>query len=168
VTAHLRRWLAGRTERERRLVLTALAVVLLAALASAVAAVHEDLTTRRARVDGHARELAAVRRLAATVGADAAGGPDDGTLVGTVQAAADAAGLGERVAAMTPEAGGDERSTSLSVRVVGASLADTVRLLHELDAEPSRARIARLALRKHPDDPRRFDVTLDVAGRRTP
>jgi hypothetical protein len=110
------------------------------------------------------------RRLAATLGA-AAPAPDDGALLTRVQAATDAAGLTERVAAMTPGAGtgrGDERTESLSVRIAGASLADAVRLLHELDAEATGPRVGRLGLRKHADDPRRFDLTLEVTGGRAP
>jgi len=168
VIATVQRWLAARTERERRLVAGAAAATLVAALVSLVAAVHDDLARLRARVDGHERELAQVRRLAATLGA-AASASGGSALLTRVQTATDAAGLTEQVASMTPSAasagGGDD---ALSVRVASASLADTVRLLHELDADAPGPRVARLGLRKHPDDPRRFDLTLEVTGGRAP
>ncbi len=168
--AAVERRLAARTERERRLVVVAVALTLVAVVISLVAAVHDDLVGLRARVDGHERELAAVRRLATALGT----GPvatDETTLLTRVQAATDAAGLTERVAAMTPgTAPGrpDARDGSLSVRVAGASLADTVRLLHELDAEATGPRVAGLGLRKHPDDPRRFELSLELSGGRAP
>jgi hypothetical protein len=168
VIAIARHWLAGRTERERRLVAAAATLLALVAIASLLVAVHDDLARLRARVGGHERELAQVRRLAATLGT-APVAPDGGTLLTRVQTATDAAGLAERVAAMTPgptSGRPDDREGSLSVRVTGASLADTVRLLHELDADATGPAVSRLGLRKHPDDPRRFDLTLEVtAGR---
>jgi hypothetical protein len=170
VIAAVQRWLAARTERERRLVAAAGTLTVLAAVATLLTSVHDDLARLRARVDGHERDLAQVRRLAAAVGTPSV--TADGTaLLTRVQAATDAAGLTERVAAMTPGPApgqSDDRDGSLSVRVAGASLSDTVRLLHELDADASGPRVARLALRKHPDDPRRFDLTLEVTGGRAP
>src|SRR5262249_40940060 len=52
----------------------------------------------------------------------------------------------------------------VGVRVAGASLAETVRLLHALDGGEPPIGIARLTLRKHPDDPARFDVTVEAAA----
>jgi hypothetical protein len=168
VIAAVERRLAGRTERERRLVGAAAALTLVALAAGVLTAVHDDLAGLRARVDGHERELAAVRRLAAAVGTTPVAA-DETALLTRVQAATDAAGLTERVAAMTPSAApGGDRDARLSVRVAGASLADTVRLLHELDADASGTRVAGLGLRKHPDDPRRFDLTLELTGGRAP
>jgi cell division septum initiation protein DivIVA len=165
VIAAVQHWLAARTDRERRLVAAAAAVALVAAVVSGLAAVHDDLARLRARVEGHERELAQVRRLAATLRA-APAATDDTALLTRVQAAADAAGLTERVAAMTPST--DDRDQRLAVRVAGASLADTVHLLHELDADAPGPRVARLGLRTHPDDPRRFDLTLEVTGGHAP
>ena len=45
----------------------------------------------------------------------------------------------------------------------GASLAETVQLLHALDDAGAPVDVARLALTKHRDDPRRFELTLDLA-----
>jgi hypothetical protein len=84
-----------------------------------------------------------------------------------VQAATDAARLADRVAAMTPEttAAADGVVTSrLSVRVSGASLAETVQLLHALDDGAAPLDVPRLTLTKHLDDPRRFELTLDLTG----
>jgi hypothetical protein len=164
VTGSVRTWLARRTDRERRLVVVAAATTLVAFAASVGLWLRDDLASLAARVEAHERELAQVRRLAATVAAAGVGTTDDGSLPGRVQAAADAAGLADRVAAMTPQAGPD--AAGLAVRVSGASLDETVHLLHVLDHDGAPLAIARLGLRKHPDDPRRFDVTLEVAGGR--
>ena len=50
---------------------------------------------------------------------------------------------------------------ALAVR--GASLADTVRLLHRLETADPPLHVARLELRKQPDDPAHFDATVEVA-----
>jgi hypothetical protein len=50
--------------------------------------------------------------------------------------------------------------------LVGASLGDTVRILY--DVEHGGDRVDRLDLVKHPDDPTRFDVTLEIAGGAVP
>jgi hypothetical protein len=162
VTA-LRTWLARRSERERRLLGFAGAAALVALGGAAVAGMHRDLATLRARVAARTVELAQVRRLAATAGAP--GATDGGALLTRVQAATDAAGVGERVAAMTPAEAAGDADARLAVRVGGASLAETVHLLHALDAAPD-VGVPRLSLRRHADDPRRFDVTLEVAGTR--
>jgi hypothetical protein len=164
VNAAVQRWLAERTDRERRLVAAATMLVALMAVTRLLVTVHDDLARLRSRVGGHERELAQVRRLAATLGT-APVATSDGTLLTRVQTATDAAGLTERVATMTPGSP-DDRDGSLSVRVAGASLADTVRLLHELDAGATGPGVSRLGLRKHADDPRRFDLTLEVTGGR--
>lgn len=157
----LRAWLVLRSERERRLLGVAGVVALVLVLGAGSAGVRRDLATLRARVAARTVELAQVRRLAAAAGAPD-GAVQDGALLTRVQAATDAAGVGERVAAMTPADGGDAR---LAVRLSGASLAETVHLLHALDAAAD-VGVPRLSLRKRADDPRRFDVTLEVAGRR--
>lgn len=162
MTRSLRAWLAGLGERERRLVLAAAGLAVAVAAALALGAVHDDLTALRDRVAAHERELAQVRRLAATLGPVRAPSHDDGALLTRLQAATDAAALGDRVTAMTPTT--DAEPARLALRVSGASLAETVRLLHLLDEDGAPLGVGRLALRKHPDDPRRFDVTLEIAG----
>jgi hypothetical protein len=167
VTGALRAWLAGRSERERRL-LGAAAVIAGASIAIAGALTLRDAHAALvARVAGHERELAAVRRLAATVAGARAPGRDDGSMVARLDAAASAAGVADRVASMTPAADGSADG-SLALRVTGASLAETVALLHAIEDAGDPVAIARMTLRKHPDDPGRFDVTLDVAGRTAP
>jgi hypothetical protein len=68
---------------------------------------------------------------------------------------------------MTPEvtaAAGGAATARLSVRVSGASLAETVQLLHALDDAAAPLDVPRLMLTKRVDDPRRFELTLDLAG----
>jgi len=167
VTA-VRAWLAGRSERERRLLTLAGVCALVLLTGGATIGVRNDLQRLRARVEARTLELAQIRRLAAA----APGAPDtqsDGaTLLSRLQAATDAAGVAERVAAMTPAETGSETSPRLAVRMTGASLAETVQLLHALDRDPPMLGVPRLTLRRHPDDPRRFDVTLEVAAGRAP
>ena len=70
-----------------------------------------------------------------------------------------------RIAAMTPastplpEGLREERVT---LRITGASLGELVRLLHGLGSADPPIDIARLALRKHPDDARRFDANVEA------
>jgi hypothetical protein len=131
-------------------------------------AVRNDLRRLHMRVEARRLELTHVRRLAAAA-PDAADVRHDGdTLLSRLQAATDAAGVAERVAAMTPSQTDSETDPRLAVRMTGASLAETVQLLHALAGEASTLGVPRLTLRKHPDDPRRFDVTLEVAAGRAP
>ena len=155
-------WLAGRSERERRLIVLAAVVSAAIGLASACLVVRDDFGTMRARVAAHERELAAVRRLAAAVAGARPAGSDDGALMTRVQAATDAARLGDRVAAMTPAGG--PADARLAVRLAGASLAETVQLLHALDDAAVPLGVTRLGLRKLLGDPHRFDVTLEIVG----
>jgi hypothetical protein len=165
VTAVVRRWLAGRTERERRLVGVAVAAALATLGVGGTLWLRDDLAALAAHVGAHERELAQVRRLAATIGGGGGDATDDVPLLGRLQSAADAAGLTDRVAAMTPQGGAD--AAGLALRVSGASLDETIRLLHVLD-DGAPVAVTRLGLRKHPDDPRRFDLTLEVATGRAP
>lgn len=164
--ARVQAWLATRSERERRLVGAATAVTAVVTSLALGLAAWDDLTVLRDRVAARERELAAVRRLAGAVAGARRAGGDDGALMTRVQAATDAARLGDRVAAMTPDTTTADgvATPRLSVRVSGASLAETVRLLHALDDGASPLDVARLALTKHLDDPRRFELTLDLAG----
>ena len=158
----LRTWLAGLGERERRLVVAGAALAGVLAAVMAVVAVRDDLASLRARVTARERELQQVRRLATSLGPARAPSVVDGALLTRLQAATDAAALADRVTAMTPAPDGEP--ARLGVRVSGASLAETVRLLHQLDQDGAPLGVGRLALRKHPDDPRRFDVTLEITG----
>lgn len=162
----VRAWLARRTDRERRLLAAAGGLALVVLAAAGIATLAADLRRLRARVEARTVELAAVRRLAAAASAagDATGAAGD--LLTRLQAAADAAGVGERVAAMTPAEDGAAPGARLAVRLSGASLAETVALLHALDQDAAGLGVARLALQKLPDDARRFDATLEVAGGR--
>ena len=158
-------WLAGRSDRERRLLGAAAVVGLAIVVGSAIAAVSDDLAALRARVAARERELAAVRRLAATLAGARLAPGDDGALMTRLQVATDTARLADRVTAMTPSptpAGAS--GARLAVRLSGTSLAETVQLLHALDEVATPLGVARLALRKHADDPHRFDVTLEIAG----
>jgi hypothetical protein len=166
VSGRALRWLAGRTERERRLVVLAAGVTIATLVAGAGLAVRDDLATLATRVAAHERELQQVRRLAAGVGAPGRAPADGGALMTRLQSAAEAAALGDRVTGMTPSAdperGGD--AGRLAARLSGTSLAETVRLLHALDRDDPPLGVARLALRKHADDPQRFDVTLEITS----
>jgi type II secretion system (T2SS) protein M len=159
VTAAVRAWLASRSARERRLLAVAAAGTALVVGVGVAGAIRADLTRARGRVAALERELAAVRRLAGTLGT--AGAHTDPSTLARLQDAAGGAGLGDRIAALTP--GGDDDRVAL--RVAGASLAETVRLLHALDAGEPPPAIARLALKKHPDDATRFDLVVEAAGR---
>jgi len=163
-------WLAGLSARERTLVAAAAATAALALVARGGLALRDDLATLRARVAGHERELAAVRRAAAALrrsGAPAAGEAADApALLARLEAAASDAVGRERIASMTPAAGAVEDGLAeerVALAVRGTSLADTVRLLHRLETAEPPLHVARLELRKHPDDPAHFDATVEVA-----
>jgi hypothetical protein len=156
-------WLADRSPRERRLLAMAAVVTALVLAWQVTVAVRDDLAGLRARVDGHASELADVRRLAVTIGRDAGPLAKDATgasLLSRLEGTAGAVVGRERIASMTPATGvADGRRVAL--RVVNASLVETVRLLHALEHDA--LGVARLELRKHPDDPAQFDATVEVA-----
>ena len=163
-------WLATLSAGERTLVAAAAAAAGLGLVASGVLGVRDDLATLGARVVGHERELAAVRRAAAALrrdGAPAAGeAADTPALLARLEAAATDAVGRERIASMTPTAGPVEDGLAeerVALAVRGASLADTVRLLHRLETADPPLHVARLELRKRPDDPAHFDATVEVA-----
>jgi hypothetical protein len=156
-------WLADRSPRERRLLATAAGVTGLVVAWQTAVVVRDDFAALRARVAGHERELADVRRLAATVGRDAAPPASDTTgasLLSRLEGTAGAVVGRERIASMTPAAGVAE-NPRVALRVVNASLVETVRLLHALERDA--LGVARLELRKHPDDPAQFDAMIEVA-----
>src|SRR5205823_2074839 len=94
-------WLATLSARERTLVAAAAAAAGLGLVASGVLGVRDDLATLGARVVGHERELAAVRRAAAALrrdGAPAAGeAADTPALLARLEAAATDAVGRERI-----------------------------------------------------------------------
>jgi hypothetical protein len=171
VSALLRRpaaWLAGRSERERLLVFAAVGLTAVLSALLLGRAVLDDLAVRRARVAAHEHELREVRRLAAVLERSAPPPADPGveaSLLARLEAAAGEVVGRERIASMTPEpdASADER---VSLQLRGATLPETVRLLHSLATASPPATVTGLALRKHPDDPTRFDATLEVAQAR--
>jgi len=158
--------------REQRLLVAAAAITALVVVARVAVAVRDDLATLRARVAAHERDLAEVRRAAATLRRSAPpAAADDGaaSLLARLESTADGAVGRERIASMTPSAGPvedgvAEERVALSVR--GASLVDTVRLLHALETASPPLRVARLELRKHPDETERFDATVEVTQTR--
>jgi hypothetical protein len=164
--ARLAAALAARSARERWLLAVAGAVVAVAIAAAAALAVRDDLALLRARVAGRERELAAVRRLAATL---RAAGPPPATdeeaaaLLPRLEAAAEAAVGRERIARMTPAgAAASDAAERVELAVRDASLAEVVRLLHALEAGTPPLGVARLELRKHVDQPTRFEATVEV------
>ena len=153
-------WLATRSPRERRLLVAALLAAGIVAGVRGAVAVRTHFALARARLAAEERDLASVRQLARELArAPVPAEPDDTPLVARVEAVtADTIGR-ERIASMTPLAGDGE---AISVRLVGPSLADAVRLLHALAASTRAPRVRKLDMIKHPDDPARFDVVLEV------
>jgi len=167
VTARFTAWLAGVSPRERTLLTVAGAFTLGLLVLGIVLAVRDDLTTLRARVAGRERELAEVRRLASRL-RQAAGGESStpgGALFTRLQAAVDQSVGRDRLAAMTPaegpvEGGFAEQRVGLSLR--GATLAQVVALLHALEGGTPPLPVARVELRKLPNDATRFDASVEV------
>lgn len=164
--AQLTGWLAALSARERALLLGASALTGMLLAGFALLAVSED----RVRVAAHERELAAVRRLAATLRRDGppAAVEDAGatSLLARLEATTESVLGREHIASMTPAAGPVENGLveeHVALRVTDASLADTVRLLHALESGSPPLRVTSLTLRKHPDDPGRFEAAIEVA-----
>jgi len=161
--------LAALSPRERALLAAAAGATALLVATLAALAVRDDLATLRARVAAHERELADVRRAAAVLRRDAAlpaADADGASLLARLESAAGTIVGRERIASMTPAAGAVEDGVAeerVAVRVTGASLAETVRLVHALETASPPLHVARLELRKHPDDATRFDATVEVA-----
>jgi hypothetical protein len=161
--------LAALSTRERVLLAAAAAATAVVLTALAALTVRDDLATLRMRVAAHERELLDVRHAAAVLrrGAAVPTADGDGTsLLARLESAAGGIVGRERIASMTPAAGAVEDGLAeerVAVRVTGASLADTVRLLHTLEMASPPLHVARLELRKHPDDASRFDATVEVA-----
>jgi hypothetical protein len=164
-------WLESRAPRERALLLGAALLAALILIGRAGLAVGDGLALARARVAAHGRDLTEIRRLAAALGRQAppvrsAGMEESPSLVSRLAVVAEAAVGRERIASMTPttEPAADGRvEERVALRVSGASLADTVRLLHDLESGSPPLVVTGLTLRKQPDDARRFEASVEVA-----
>jgi len=156
-------WLAARSARERGFLAAAAAIAAVVIVLDVAAAVRDDLATLRARVRARERELADVRRAAATLARSVPADEAAAAPLARLETAAVAVVGRERIAAMTPTPAeaGEER---VALRVAGTSLAETIALLHGLETTTPPLHVARLEMRKHPDDAARFDVTLEVAA----
>jgi hypothetical protein len=163
----LRSWLASRAPRERILLATVAGAGAVAVLLFAALAIHADLAALEDRVASAERELVALRRLAANLGPTPAPTPAGSpSLVTRLETAAEAVVGRPRIAAMTPTSTPlpeGLREERVALRLAGTSLAELVRLLHGLGSADPPIEVARLELRKHPDDPRHFDATVEVA-----
>jgi hypothetical protein len=109
-----------------------------------------------------------VRRLASRVRAEGrvASATPAAPLVARLETAAAELVGRERIAGMTPASatlddGAVEERVAL--RLAGASLADTVRLLHALESAVPPLHVARLELRKRPDDRTRYEALVEVS-----
>jgi type II secretory pathway component PulM len=166
VRVRLAAWLDGRSPRERTLLAVAGTLAAASLVVAGAAIVRDDLSAAQAAVAEHERELAQVRRLAATLeraraeapGEVAEGAPSLPTLLEA--AAGDVVGR-ERIASMTPAAAPDGE-TRIALRIAGASLEETVRVVHALESAAGPVLVARLGIEKHADDARRFDVLVEV------
>jgi hypothetical protein len=161
VRARFDRWWSTRSAREQRLLGGAALALALAAAVHLGSGVARDLAATRARIEAQERDLVTVRRLARALLQQRAVAPagDDTPLVSRVEAAASEVVGRERIASMTPLVGPTD---GVALRLVSASLGETVRVLHEI--ERGGIRVDTLDLVKHPDDPARFDVSLEIAG----
>jgi hypothetical protein len=152
-------WWHGRSAREQRFVRVAVAAATLVVAVRAGQAIAGDLAAARARIRAQEEDLAVVRRLAGELlraeraAADAGATP----LVTRIEAAASAVVARDRIASMTPLLGPAE---GVAVRLVGTSLGEAVRILHGIESDGGQ--VTKLDVVKHPDDPGRFDVVLEV------
>jgi len=167
VIERLRSWIASRAPRERVLLVAVTAAGGVGAVLAAALAIHADLTALEARVVSREHELTALRRLAADLGPIPTPAPTGApSLVTRLETAAEAVVGRPRITAMTPTATAlpeGLREERVALRLAGASLAELVRLLHGLGSADPPIDVARLELRKHPDDSRHFDATIEVA-----
>jgi type II secretory pathway component PulM len=165
--ARVAAWLDGRSPRERTLLGMAGVLVAASLALAGAAAIRDDLHATGARVAAHERELAQVRRLATALERARAEAPKatatDGapSLPTLLEAAAGDVVGRERIASMTPAAA-DDGETRIALRIAGASLDETVRLVHALESAAGPVLVARLAIEKHTDDAHRFDVVVEV------
>jgi hypothetical protein len=160
MTARLSAWWETRSTRERNLLRVAAAAGALVLALRMGTAVVQDLAATESRLASQERDLAAVRRLARELAQQraAAASGDERPLVTRIEATASAVVGHERIASMTPVVGDRD---GVALRLVGASLGEVVRVLYGV--EQAGDRVDALDLVKHPDDPSRFDVTLEIA-----
>lgn len=160
MTARLAAWWTARSSREQALVRLAGAACALVLALRIGAGVMQDLAATRTRIESQERDLVTVRRLARELvqRRTAAAGADERPLVTRVEATASSVVGHERIASMTPMVGGDD---GVALRLVGTSLGEVVRVLYGI--EQAGDRIDTVDLVKHPDDPSRFDLTLEIA-----
>lgn len=163
-------WLGARSARERVCLAGAATIAAGVAFEHVALAVRGDLALLTVRVQAHERELATVRRAAATLARSTPHDGAGGASLARLEAAAVAIVGRERIAAMTPgtaPAEGGVAEERVALKIGGATLAETIALLHGLEAATPPLHVARLEMRKHPDDGTRFDVTLEVVTPRS-
>jgi hypothetical protein len=168
VSAGPAEWLAARSGRERALLTLAAAVAVGGLVLGIALALRADLNALEASVVARERELAALRHLAADLGPVPAetAHADTRSLVTRLETAAGAVVGRPRIAAMTPTTAPlpeGLREERVAVRLSDTSLGEVVRLLHGLESADPPLPVARLELRKHTDDPRHFEATVEVA-----
>ncbi len=160
------RWLAARAPRERALLAAVAAAVALGTMIAAGLGVHDDLARLEDTVTSRERDLVLLRRLASDLGPAPAPSPAGGpSLVTRLETAAAAVVGRPRIAAMTPAATPlpeGLREERVTLRISGVSLGELVRLLHGLAGAEPPIDVARLELRKHPDDAHRFDASVEA------
>jgi hypothetical protein len=168
VSSGITGWLAARASRERALLTLAAATTAGGLVLGIALALRADLSALESSVAARERELAAVRRLAADLGPVPAENShaDTRSLVTRLETAAGAVVGRPRIAAMTPSTAAlpeGLREERVAVRLSDTSLGEVVRLLHGLESADPPLPVARLELRKHADDPRHFEATVEVA-----
>jgi hypothetical protein len=130
-------------------------------------AVHADLASLRRRVAVAEHDLQAVQRLAGQVGRARADTTPTTALMPYLETVADATVGREHIAAMTPVLTTGAQGEEVSLRIVEASLEDTVRLLHALESGSPQVRPTALHLVEHPHAPGVFDAVVEVVRRET-
>jgi len=162
--ARLAAWFFGRSPRERRLLMLGVGCAAVVLVGTAVVAVHDDLTGARARLRAKERELEHVRHLAGLLDGQSGTPTDETPLLSRMQSVADSIVGREQIASMAPSSGSPSAEgvveERVAVRIVGISLPDLVRLLYAIEGES--VALDRTELRKHTDEPGRFDLALDV------
>jgi Type II secretion system (T2SS), protein M len=162
VTDRLFSWWGERARREQALLVVA-AVMLIAMAGLRVSrAVQEDLGALRRRVAVAEHDLRAVRRLAGRVGQVRADTTPATALMPYLETVADSTVGRDHIAAMTPVMATGAQGEQVSVRIVEASLEDTVRMLHALESGSPQVRPTALHLVEHPHDPGVFDAVVEV------
>ena len=160
MTSRMGAWWEERSARERTLLRAAAAISAAVVAFRAGTMVMGDLAATESRIESQERDLAAVRRLARELVQHraAAADSDERPLVTRIEATASSVVGHERIASMTPLVGADD---GVALRLVSASLGEVVRVLYGV--EQAGDRVDTVDLVKHPDDPSRFDVTLEIA-----